>query len=613
MERVEAIAARAPNTTAVLTYLTPLGEIARALDRSDRLSSLAPMEVADLATIAEISENRLYMRQLVTESGDAARARLFVRDADYDRAVALRAYLDEHLPALAATFGVRAHYSGDLPAALATVAAIVSNQLRSITAALLTVGALLVVAVGVGGMLVCIIPAAAAVIVVLGAMGHAGVPLGIATSMFASLTVGVGADFGIHLLHQYRVERAAGRSSAEAVAATIDKVGTAVGWNCLVLAAGFLVLTVSALRPNHSLGVLLASAMVVSYGGAIMLSPCLLRALATWLVASSLVVFLGGDAVAEGPRSGNAPSPAESAACGTAEDPAAAALMGTLETRFRRRPLITRQQIGTIYGEQHPLHAHFKGEPYEKTLWGVADGNPEVTHLLYVFSAPGRLAGTALLMHDVADPAKPDSMWVYLRSFDSFTRLAGGSERTMVPGTALTYEDARGFVPRDKYRFTFTRHADITVGAGEKLVLGCPVTASVREALGYDSIVVLVDAEKKLVRKILYRDLGGKNLKTYEVVRTTKLDDEQMPASVRMQHFGEGFVTTIDYEYWRLKAPPPAAIYDAAVTKEKFLPRLQRLLDEAGIGDTLRAEITVAEKRIEDYEQRIREHADPQP
>ena len=179
------------------------------------------------------------------------------------------------------------------------MAAIVSNQLRSITAALLTVGALLVLAVGVGGMLVCIIPAAAAVIVVLGAMGHAGVPLGIATSMFASLTVGVGADFGIHLLHQYRVERAAGRSSAEAVAATIDKVGTAVGWNCLVLAAGFLVLTVSALRPNHSLGVLLASAMVVSYGGAIMLSPCLLRALATWLVASSLVVFLGGDAVAD--------------------------------------------------------------------------------------------------------------------------------------------------------------------------------------------------------------------------------------------------------------------------------------------------------------------------
>jgi hypothetical protein len=124
---------------------------------------------------------------------------------------------------------------------------------------------------------------------------------------------------------------------------------------------------------------------------------------------------------------------------------------------------------------------------------------------------------------------------------------------------------------------------------------------------------VLVDTNGKLVRRILYRDLGGKNLKTYEVVRTTKVGDELLPASVRMEHFGEGFVTTVDYQYWRLKAAPPAGIYDAAVTKEKFLPRLQRLLDEAGIGDTLRAEIAIAEKRIEDYERRVREQPEPAP
>lgn len=89
--------------------------------------------------------------------------------------------------------------------------------------------------------------------------------------------------------------------------------------------------------------------------------------------------------------------------------------MTTLETRFRSRPLFTRLQIGTTYGERHPLHADFTGEPYEKTLWGIFDGNAEVTHLLHVFSAPGRPAGTSLLIHDVADPAKADAMWIYLR------------------------------------------------------------------------------------------------------------------------------------------------------------------------------------------------------
>jgi hypothetical protein len=80
-----------------------------------------------------------------------------------------------------------------------------------------------------------------------------------------------------------------------------------------------------------------------------------------------------------------------------------------------------------------------------------------------------------------------------------------------------------------------------------------------------------------------------------------------------MEHFGDGFVTTIDYEYWRPKGPVPADIYDAAVTKEKFLPRLQRVLDEAGVGERLRAELAVAEKRIADYERRIREQPPPLP
>ena len=335
-----------------------------------------------------------------------------------------------------------------------------------------------------------------------------------------------------------------------------------------------------------------------------MFSPRLLRSFAMLMVALPLV-FVGEAAAADAAKTGRATDP-----CAAPQDPAAAALMAGLETRFLTHPLITRLQIGTIYGEQHPLHAHFKDEPYEKTLWGIFDGNAEVTHLLHVFSAPGRLAGTTLLIHDFADPSKADAMWIYLRSFDSFTKLDARSERTMVPGTALTYEDSRGFIPRDKYRFSFTRQGDMAAGKGEKLVLGCPATKAIRENLGYGSIVVLVDTTGHLVRKILYRDPGGKKLKTYEVVKTTKLDDELMPAAVRMEHFAEGFVTTINYEHSRPKAPPPSGLYAPEVTKEKFLPRLQRLLDEAGIGGKLRAEIAEAEKQIAEYEKRVRE---PQP
>ena len=46
--------------------------------------------------------------------------------------------------------------------------------------------------------LVVMAPVVATAVVIFGAMGYAGLPLGIATSMFASLAVGVGVTFGIY-------------------------------------------------------------------------------------------------------------------------------------------------------------------------------------------------------------------------------------------------------------------------------------------------------------------------------------------------------------------------------------------------------------------------------
>ncbi|MCH8150383.1 MAG: MMPL family transporter [Planctomycetes bacterium] len=57
-----------------------------------------------------------------------------------------------------------------------------------------------------------------------GAMGLFGVPLGVATSMFAGMTLGIGVDYAIHLLERYRRARESGldtqASLTDAVAAT---------------------------------------------------------------------------------------------------------------------------------------------------------------------------------------------------------------------------------------------------------------------------------------------------------------------------------------------------------------------------------------------------------
>jgi predicted RND superfamily exporter protein len=121
-----------------------------------------------------------------------------------------------------------------------------------------------------------VLPVSAALALLFGGMGHAGMSLGIATSMFASLTVGIGVDFALHFQHAYSNAQRRGLDRAGALLATLGGAGRAIRWNVVVLAAGFSVLVLSDLAPNRALGILLATAMGVCYATTLLLLPQLL-------------------------------------------------------------------------------------------------------------------------------------------------------------------------------------------------------------------------------------------------------------------------------------------------------------------------------------------------
>ena len=224
--------------------------------------------------------------------------------------------------------------------------------------------------------------------------------------------------------------------------------------------------------------------------------------------------------------------------------------MGELERDFRSHSRIVRMEIRTVYGRSRSYVGSDLPNETRKILWGVFNGDIEQTRLLYVFSGPGRLAGTSLLMHDHADLAQPDSMWLYLRSFDIFRTLEPEKLKIMVPGTTLSYEDSRGFIPGDKFSFSQMPSLSAPAAAGEVILLGCPRDRTIRENIGYDSILVRVDRNKKLVRQVDYADLGGKPLKSYRLIRESKHGDRWLPSEVRLAHHSDGFVSTINYEHW---------------------------------------------------------------
>ena len=140
---------------------------------------------------------------------------------------------------------------------------VTSNQLLSLASSL---GLVLVIMVVVfrsfwSGLL-GIAPCALTLLAVYGTMGALGIHLDIGTSLLASIIVGAGVDFGVHLTHAWRaapgepLEAAAERAAAHS--------GTAIWTNALTVGAGFFVLTLGQAKPLKNVGGLTAAAMVAA-------------------------------------------------------------------------------------------------------------------------------------------------------------------------------------------------------------------------------------------------------------------------------------------------------------------------------------------------------------
>jgi predicted RND superfamily exporter protein len=103
----------------------------------------------------------------------------------------------------------------------------------------------------------CLLPSLMAVVVKFAVMGGLGIPLGVATSMFAAMTLGIGVNYAIHLLESCRQLQATGASSMEMLGRTLSLTGPPAVINTLAMSLGFGVLMLSQVPANARLAILL--------------------------------------------------------------------------------------------------------------------------------------------------------------------------------------------------------------------------------------------------------------------------------------------------------------------------------------------------------------------
>ena len=122
-----------------------------------------------------------------------------------------------------------------------------------------------------------IVPCTFAVLVNFAVMGWCHIPLGVATSMFAGMTLGIGVDFAIHVLEGYSLARQEGAATDRALSESMARTGPAVVINTVAIALGFGVLTFSQVPANARLGSLMILGIVDSLLASLILLPVMLH------------------------------------------------------------------------------------------------------------------------------------------------------------------------------------------------------------------------------------------------------------------------------------------------------------------------------------------------
>jgi hypothetical protein len=120
------------------------------------------------------------------------------------------------------------------------------------------------------------IPVVATIIVLFGFMGITGIPLDIATVLVASIALGIGIDYSIHVITGFNKHLISHGDAEKAIKETILLSGKAVIINVISVSAGFLVLLFSQIVPLQNFGLLVAISMIGSGFGALTLLPVIL-------------------------------------------------------------------------------------------------------------------------------------------------------------------------------------------------------------------------------------------------------------------------------------------------------------------------------------------------
>lgn len=152
-----------------------------------------------------------------------------------------------------------------------------NGQVKSISISLILIFSIMFVmflSAKVG--MIAILPNCFPIIINFGLMGWLGIKLSIATSLIASVAIGLAVDDTIHYLHRYNREFKKHLDKDRALRDTIMSVGKPIVYTTITISIGFFVLIFSSFEPTAVFGLLMVITMLSALVGGLIILPSLM-------------------------------------------------------------------------------------------------------------------------------------------------------------------------------------------------------------------------------------------------------------------------------------------------------------------------------------------------
>jgi hypothetical protein len=378
-----------------------------------------------------------------------------------------------------------------------------------------------------------LLPVLAAILIVYAFMVLRGLTLGVGTSMFAAVAIGLGVDFAIHTLSRLQALRRAQQESDRSEAMFEQffmSTGRALLLNVLAVACGFGVLMVSQVTQLRDFGSIVMLSMGVAFLASVTLLPAIvylarprfiyrLARVVPLLLLSLWVIGQSGEAYAE-------QSPAEEA---LSADEIVARVNAVPQGEHVTRSLVFRT-------------TDKRGRTRERQTQSFRQYFGEERRLALFFTAPANIRDTAVLTWDYPYTTD-DDQWLYLPALRKVRRIPAAERGDYFLGTDFSFEDMKldGQLSSEDYHYELLPDEQ----DGFYRLKATPKSDDIAKELGYSRTEARVDSSTWIVVQADFWDLKSEPLKTLVAEDIRQVDGIWTRHKLTMSNHQTGHTTEL--------------------------------------------------------------------